>query len=440
MILELILIVLTATVCATRYIGGDLSSAAPILIAALVLFTLAHLIGRPMRWQLYPVHLLTAALLVATFTNFELSGFPRHLAALASMICILVGAMLALGFPTIRLPAPAGPHEVGFTSAMLERQPETATHRRQLALSIWYPAQPAAQPAEPLWQEFQQPGVAPAPVKFLTGYLRYARTHSVRNAPAAPAPPDGFPVLIYSHGAISIAGETTLLMEDLASAGYVVIASRHTGQAEEMRAVSEAIPEAERARDQSLNRQVMAATSREERASLSAQLFDNSTGMPKVIDARAGDVRHIIDSLTAPDPWLTDIAPKLSVNVKRIGALGLSLGGAVSFKACSDLRCRAAANLDGGLFGAKSESQPAIPHLMLYSAANAGTNDELLATSSPAYNEAFLPDSKHLDLHDITAIAPILRWTGLLGRISASDAVALRNRTVRTFFDENLKP
>lgn len=437
MILETILILLAAGACLLSYLGA--ATTLPLL--ALALITILHLILRPTRWQTYPIHLLTACLCIAIASQMEVSGWPRHVLAITSTALILVSAALVYGLPTWSLPGPSGLHAVGVSSIACERTPATEPVRR-LQLKIWYPAQPIATPGsrpETFWREFQSRDVAPAPLRFLTSYLRHIPTHACADAPPAPPPRDGFPTLIYSHSGIAIASETTLLMEELASTGYVVVAIRHADQLQEMTATSRAISAAERSRDRNLQRQLLKTDNRAQRADLSAQLFDNSTGMPKIVQRRAEDARFIIDQLLAPHPSLELGKHQLPIDPTRIGALGLSLGGAVSMEACNaDTRCRAVANLDGGLFGASRNTQPRIPHLMLYSAANEGTNDAYLHRNAPDYAEAVLPNSKHMDLHDITAIAPLLRITSLLGATSGREAVALRNRTVRDFFEKNL--
>ena len=66
------------------------------------------------------------------------------------------------------------------------------------------------------------PGVA----KLLLRPAMKVLTSSYHDAPYAP--PAGAPrILIYSHGLISFASENSMLMEHLASRGYVVIALQH---------------------------------------------------------------------------------------------------------------------------------------------------------------------------------------------------------------------
>ena len=438
MILEIALILTTATACLARYTGAVSGTMTLVLVIAVIALASLHVFARPMRWQLYPVWLLAAALLSGALFGIEPQGVGRHALAVASALLLFVSAALALGLPTPRLPAPSGPHAVGVSELQLTRE-HPATVKRQLTLKIWYPAVKPDQSQRPeaLWSEFRRPDVAPALLRFLLGYLTHVPTLSFPKARAATPPLQGFPILIYSHGAVSIAGETTLLMEALASAGYIVVAIRHTDQAAEMQAIQASVPEDERQRDRALTQALQATTDRETRARLSRDLFANSTGMPRIIDHRAGDVTHVIDNLRAVASAIPQQASDTLIDPGRIGAFGLSLGGAVSMAACErSAQCAAVANLDGGLFGDPPSQPVDVPHLMLYSAASLGSNDQMLDRSSPFYSEAELPGSKHLDLHDVTLIAPILRWTGVLGRTSGRAAIAARNRIVLDFFDE----
>src|SRR5690606_20358183 len=104
------------------------------------------------------------------------------------------------------------------------------------------------------------------------------------------------------------------------------------------------------------------------------------------------------------------------VDAERYGALGLSLGGAVSTRLCADdPRCAAVANLDGGLFGVDEQAPIEARYLMLYSERSAGGNDGLNAVLGPRYEERIFLAARHLDFHDAAVAAPGLRLTGALG-------------------------
>ena len=67
---------------------------------------------------------------------------------------------------------------------------------------------------------------------------------------------------------------------------------------------------------------------------------------------------------------------------------------------------------------------------MMYSAANDGSNDELL----PGHAQRVAPaGTTHLNYHDAAALLPVLRYLRATGSTNAATFVAQRNLTVREF-------
>jgi dienelactone hydrolase len=111
-------------------------------------------------------------------------------------------------------PFARGPHPVGVRSADLV---DTGRGRR-LVVEVWHPAAP----------EYRSRDVAPETCdryELLAGFPRVAQD-AVRDA----APADGeFPLVVFSHGYGGHRRQSTFLCTHLASHGYVVAATDHTG-------------------------------------------------------------------------------------------------------------------------------------------------------------------------------------------------------------------
>ena len=185
------------------------------------------------------------------------------------------------------------------TMAAHGNHPEAA--ERVLETRVWYPAQ-----NRPL--EWLRPGPRPLATQ------------------ACPAP-----LVIYSHGFMSLRGNGAYLAEYLASHGYIVAAANfpltHLG----------------------------------------------TTGGPQFIDVlnQPGDVSFIIDSLLA---WSNNPENRFAgcIDPQRIGAAGLSLGGMTTTLLAfhpqyRDARIRAAISIAGpvGIFGKRFFTAPAPPFMMI---------------------------------------------------------------------------
>jgi predicted dienelactone hydrolase len=137
----------------------------------------------------------------------------------------------------LSLPAPTGPYPVGATELHLvdrdRPDPWVTDTARELMVTVWYPARPAGKAplapylpplaAQRFGQDYAaQLGIAAEQVDW-AGITTHART----GAPAR-ANHGGYPVVVYSPGGGRSRAEGTVLVEELASRGYVVVTVDHT--------------------------------------------------------------------------------------------------------------------------------------------------------------------------------------------------------------------
>lgn len=342
----------------------------------------------------------------------------------ALMALLLLGAVLLPGWvlPIMTLPRPSGPYQVG----LVDRELTDTVRGRRLMISVWYPAAGGGNPAPwtrhprevalGLTTAFGFP--AAAPLLYHLGYSTVAASDGVQVLPDQ-AP---FPVLVFSHGTVGLRNQSSSILQDLASWGYVVVSIDHTDAA----AVT-VFPDGE------------------------TRLFDlRRFGLDPADPAGIGrsnevmlpiwvaDQRFVYDTLEQwadDDPLLAD-----SLDLNRIGSLGHSFGGVVAVEVCRvDERCGAAVNMDGGdvdptkwtvrplLIMSSSDTNRIPKALQLWA-------QQLRSASGPAY-WLELPKSDHFSFTVAPLISPLLAPSDF----DARAGLGVISKYLRAFFDQYLR-
>ncbi|MFI5567662.1 alpha/beta hydrolase family protein [Streptomyces sp. NPDC051740] len=345
-----------------------------------------------------------------------------------------------------RLPAPTGPYAVGRADLRLvdRQRTDPFTHRgpRELMVSVWYPASDTA--GRPL-ARWMSPGVAEdfsaAASRILglpTGRVDWSAvtTHAALGAPPAePARPR--PTILYSPGLGTSRSWGTMLVEELAARGYVVVTMDHTyeslgvdfGHGRIVRAVT-------------------AGTGTDE-------------GLARRMRVRAADTAFVLDALARPGTRRALPAGLgAQLDLDRIGMFGHSAGGITAAETMArDPRIDAGLDLDGFHVTPARRSWPELdrlvrsgldrPFLMVGStAAPAQALPARLHDSSPAsVSIRRLEGTAHYSFSDFQALLPQLRGraglpeprTARLIGTAAPKSVVNRERAIVTdFFDLHL--
>lgn len=390
--IELAALLLALGAIPARFLAAPL---APWLVAGAGLALLVALAANPARWQLYPGAMGFVLIALAVLQSQRFATWA--LASGAVLLALAIPLILAFAMPS--LPAPSGRNAVGTIDLTLERPTEAAP--RELFVKIWYPARESVGQAEGLWRDLQSMSDVPWYMRLGLTYLGRAKTHSIRSAPFSGGE-DPARIVLYNHSFVSWASENSLLAEDLASHGFTVIAIRHLGQVAEYEALDGRVkPEAASA---------------------------------EIVRRRAADSRFVLDHLAE----VAQAIPQFSAPLPQqdYAAIGFSLGGAVSTQLCvEDRRCRAVANLDGGIPGV-DYSKIAVPrYLMVYGKDNIGGSSAVKAGAAGGYEERIFPEARHADFHDAAVALPVMRW--FFGRSTAELERERREvaRTVREFLE-----
>ncbi|MGQ5637748.1 MULTISPECIES: alpha/beta hydrolase family protein [unclassified Streptomyces] len=240
---------------------------------------------------------------------------------------------MAAGLIPIRLAGPTGPAPVGAVEMHLvdpSRTDPWSGQSREVMVTVTYPAADVRDRAMLPWL----PAGAERALKArfggaVDGYA-LPETHSANRAPVRPG---RRPVLLHSPGYASDRTFNTLVIEELASWGYVVVAVDHPYDSGEVE-----FPDGR------------VVVNRPDDASDKARTA--------AVEVRAADLRFVLDQLTVveeggnPDAEGRPLPRGLggTLDLTRVGAFGHSRGGAASAAVIHlDERVRAGVDLDGAL-------------------------------------------------------------------------------------------
>jgi protein tyrosine phosphatase (PTP) superfamily phosphohydrolase (DUF442 family) len=244
--------------------------------------------------------------------------------------------------PVFQFPHPTGPYAIGTLtyhwidparSEVFGAHLQGRQGPRELMVQIWYPAaaDPRAQRA-PYLQEADAVTSAFAHIHhkpaFVFGHLKDITTNAVASAAVADAQAD-YPVLLFLEGVTGFRQMNTYQVEELVSHGYVVAAIDQPGAAADV-----VFPD---------GRQVTGMTLEQIHASIDSSYMPDPT-VPRMIGMVptgvgliqyfAQDAVFTLDQLAALNRADSNGILTGKLNMQRVGAFGVSLGGIVVAEAC----------------------------------------------------------------------------------------------------------
>lgn len=244
---------------------------------------------------------------------------------LVAVIAGLLGVPAAAS-PRLSLPTPGGPHSIGLRTLHLTDQqradPWAPERRRELMVSVWYPAVPVGRPARYMTPAESAAAIAGRQLDLPPDTLSKVQVHARENAPSLPG---RRPLVLLSPGAGNNRTTLTSVAERLAAQGFVVAGIDHAYEAWETE-----FPDG-------LRQCVPCGLP--------------GTPWPGAIANRALDVSFVVDTLLRDRRWSLDPA--------KIGMAGHSAGGAATAAAMTaDPRIKAGVNVDGPFYGTVSLDRP----------------------------------------------------------------------------------
>ncbi|MEM1050501.1 MAG: hypothetical protein AAGI28_00260 [Pseudomonadota bacterium] len=319
------------------------------LIAALIL-VLGALYVRRGRWQMVPLLIVVAIMGVASWVWKE-DGFAVW-ALVASLLAIGIGVLPLWLSPVPRLPSPSGKYAVGLRIMDLR---ETC----QAQVYLWYPADSGQKgPFRPYHTMNEANAIAKgmktlgAP-GFFNRHLQLVRTHTLIDPPMASG---RFPMIVFNHGGGLYPMQSTALMEELASHGFLIASIGHAGGSLGLAfedgshsAITPSGYEAIRGDEafQEACADIILAADRSARDAARERLsILPETGLSRTVKTWAQTSQKVLDILLAEDGAKHSVLDH--ADPAKIAAVGMSLGGATALRLClEDPRIKAGIVLDG---------------------------------------------------------------------------------------------
>jgi hypothetical protein len=251
------------------------------------------------------------------------------------VLAVVATLLLALATPAsaaspAALLTPDGRYPIGLRTLHLT-DPGRADHwmpdrRRELMVSLWYPAFPVGERAEYMTAAESEATVEGLGLDLPPDTLRRVGVHSRKNAPALPATGRGWPLVLLSPGAGNSRTTLTSVAEHLASSGFVVAAIDHAHEANNVEFPGGRLLQC-----------------------LACQAPGEP--WPAALENRAVDVSFVLDEL------LERRTP--GIDRSRIGMAGHSAGGgATALAMAADQRIKAGVDLDGPFFKSVDLEKP----------------------------------------------------------------------------------
>jgi predicted dienelactone hydrolase len=408
-------------------------------------FLLIHALIEGARWQMLPVYGIVIIFIIKSIfqlRNFvltkksalevsEVATSGKRLAIGVFLITIvLVGTTSYLNYllPVFVLPEPTGQYTIGTTTFDLtdssrdETFTPTLSEYRRIFVRAWYPADEVT-------------GQAPVPyvdhpIEFATGVQRswgfpsiivshfpLVKTHSYLDVPLSTAESE-YPVLFFSHGYGGIEFQNTVLMQELASHGYICFSINHPYES------------------------IVAVFSD---GTVIYETDDNPhSSIADSLDIWAADTTFLLDQLNITDnPNIPDIFWG-KLDFENIGVFGHSFGGTTAEELClTDSRFDVGISFDSPHYGHVSEMNMTKPFMLLsgpdYGSRILNETDIVYANSENICYGLYVEGTRHHNFADVNLWSTLLKTVGLLGTIDGYRMLNILNSYVQAFFDKHIK-
>ena len=379
------------------------------------------------------------------------------------------------------MPQPGGPHAVGVadfevTDAAREERFRPGQKRRIMA-RVWYPAEDIAVEAR-LYLTEQELSYINESMSRMFPQMTQASTEARRDVPSNSLPGaaisktnDSFPLLLFSHGGWGHVASNTILMEHLASHGYIVVSVSHPYMSSVVIYPNGDVVES----DKQFLQEYLSKLAERGMEDVTAWMTEPDIGKRFAAVQREYEIstlakmypqwREDMISVTNAIENGTVAQPVREVfdraDTQRIGYLGMSFGAVSASAAHRDLRARAAVILDGGNWDKQLlNGNIRVPLLVFHSdrkMLNPYFQDDIqyFPTSDFAFEklQAFgdrsdvvrieVEGTSHLDFTDQSYMPPAARAdmqeAHLSGPIKGAMMQNIMNDFVRAFFDRYVK-
>ena len=338
-------------------------------------------------------------------------------------------------------PEPSGTYNIGtqsieFTdSSRLEWfTKDNENDLRRIMIQIWYPTQ-EIQGEKELYIDYGNIRIKTLADQFDYNPLFFKKltkikTNAFRNA--KPSISDSYPLIIFSHGLGGNRTQNTIMIEELVSYGYVVVAIEHAYDANVSVFNNGEIAD---------YRSGINYERRHSRKITPEEFW--AVRLPQ-LKTRSEDVRFIIDEIERGG-FPQDITQ--IIDLDNIGIFGHSFGGATSiYSSYLDARIDACINLDGWMVvvpdniikdGIKQEfmyiGQKQWDDKLNYEKLNK------FIESNTNSSKILIPKTTHYDYSDTPHMSSAARLLKKSGKLDSKNLKNVLNELILSFFNKNLK-
>ncbi|MFC2086115.1 hypothetical protein ACFLQ9_00180 [Bacteroidota bacterium] len=382
-----------------------------------------------------------------------------------SFIIVLSGTILVYNLiPFFQLPKPSGSNFIGtkyftlYDSTRKDIFSNDTSKFREIYSQVWYPAKinamdkpekyiPEAKTYSKLFAKSQ--GFIWIP--FILNHLDGSKTNSYLNVPILKSDRK-FPIIIFSHGHKQFYKHNTIIIEELVSNGYIVLAITHPYDSPcTVNSNNELViynsPKINIKEDENITSDVDIAT-----------IFDRTEASDDIDELR--ELYKIFyeyfpeDRIQENNNWLADILYTISelenlntnilndcVDLNAVGVSGFSFGGgAGGLAAMSSEKIKAGISLDCWQPGHTSESYFRCPFMFIMSEDHKGANDFFLQYSQNLVIDVSIKGTKHTNFSDMAIISGKLgKLIGHTGNINNRYGLSIIKKSVVQFFNQHLK-
>lgn len=192
------------------------------MMVILAVLLVLHILVDLMRWQMIPVYLVVLFSLIGEYLNKTLQrNWLRAVVFSTGIVGVMLSALLCSVLPIFKLPPTSGAHTIGtelidlaYGSEYREAKVWYPIHHQEDKVARYHP-----HPGRSLKGIMGMPG-------FVLSHLKIVKSNAYTvSQPSSDT--TKYPLILYSHGAMSTLIDNTALLEDIASHGYVVVAMDH---------------------------------------------------------------------------------------------------------------------------------------------------------------------------------------------------------------------
>ena len=437
------------------------------LIGAGIIFSSINLLLNGYRWQMVPVYVFLLVLFLIEIIKGKSvvnnKGLRISFGILGFLLftgCLFFPFVL----PVVDLPEPTGEYAVGTASFRLKDEnreeifSENPDDVRNILISAWYPANVDVD-EKPItyWDNEGVIGEAfslSAEIgTFWYSHLSNVKTNSYRNATIS-SDESTYPVLIYSHSFVGLNTENTMLFEELASQGYIVLSVAHPYESvillfpdgeqiytdyEYINQLYDSNGETEVA----LYNEFENAQTVDEKQEILRQILSVDEVSTHMMHERTKDVLYLLDQLENVN---NDSIFQTRMDIENIGVFGWSFGGATALDVCIiDDRCKAVIDIDGWPYGEEFNSDIVLnkPLLVInsesYDESESIIGDMVFNRSQNDAYQVKISGAEHNNFWDFPLFFEVYQYFGYWGPIDAERLLEIENMFIGGFFDQYLK-